>query len=51
MLPVSESDVADPTWLLGEKDADVSEEEEEGDLIEDPWSDIEGADEGLCFAA
>lgn len=46
VLPVSESDVADPTWLLGEKDADVSEEEEEeGDLIEDPWSDIEGADE------
>lgn len=37
VLPVSESDVADPSWLFGEE-----EEEEE---IEDPWADIEGADE------
>ena len=41
VLPVSESDVADPTWLLG------SEEEQEAvdDVIVDPWADIEGADE------
>lgn len=37
VLPVSESDVADLSWLFGEE-----EEEEE---IEDPWADIEGADE------
>lgn len=37
VLPVSESDVADPSWLLG--DDGTSEEEE----IEDPWADIEGA--------
>ncbi len=36
VLPVSESDVADPSWLLGEE-----EQEEE---IEDPWAQIEGAD-------
>lgn len=37
VLPVSESDVADPSWLFGEE-----EKEEE---IEDPWAEIEGADE------
>lgn len=39
VLPVSESDVADPTWLLGD-DADEDSEE-----IEDPWAEIEGATE------
>lgn len=48
VLPVSESDVADPTWLLGKDDAETSEEEteeESDDFIDDPWGDIEGADE------
>ncbi len=42
VLPVSESDVADPTWLLGEE-----EEPEPEEMIDDPWGDIEGADEEL----
>nr|MBP3598553.1 SGNH/GDSL hydrolase family protein [Eubacterium sp.] len=42
VLPVSESDVADPTWLLGEE-----EEPEPEEIIDDPWGDIEGADEEL----
>ncbi|MCH5265209.1 MAG: SGNH/GDSL hydrolase family protein [Lachnospiraceae bacterium] len=37
VLPVSESDVADPSWLLGE--------EEETEEIDDPWADIAGAEE------
>ena len=37
VLPVSESDVADPSWLLGE--------EEEVEEIDDPWGDIAGAEE------
>lgn len=36
VLPVSESDVADASWL----EADFEEEEEE---IDDPWADVEGA--------
>ncbi len=42
VLPVSESDVADSTWLLGEE-----EEPEPEEIIDDPWGDIEGADEEL----
>lgn len=38
VMPVSESDVADPSWLLGDE-----EDEDEGEEIEDPWADIEGA--------
>lgn len=38
VLPASESDVADISWLLGES-------EEEQEEIEDPWDDIEGAEE------
>lgn len=41
MLPVSESDVADPTWLLGNE----KEKERTTDVVEDPWADIEGAEE------
>lgn len=37
VLPVSESDVADPSWLLGD------DEEEESEAIDDPWGNIEGA--------
>ncbi len=37
VLPVSESDVADPSWLLG----DGKEEETKEESIEDPWADIE----------
>lgn len=40
VLPVSESDVADPSWLLGDEAEEEGEDEEE---IEDPWADIEGA--------
>lgn len=40
VLPVSESDVADTEWLFG---TDTEEEEE----IQDPWEEIEGADEAL----
>ena len=40
VLPVSESDVADPSWLFG----DQSKEEED---ILDPWTDIEKADDDL----
>ena len=50
VLPVSESDVADPTWLLGKPEEETPEEDEDtsmesDDLIDDPWGDIEGADE------
>lgn len=42
VLPVSESDVADPTWLFGtEEEKKQSEENEE---IDDPWAEI---DEGM----
>ncbi len=44
VLPVSESDVADPTWLLGEEE---EQEEEEEVIIDDPWGDVEGAEEDL----
>lgn len=44
VLPVSESDVADPSWLLGDE-GKKSDEESEDDVIDDPWADIEGADE------
>ncbi len=37
VLPVSQSDVADPSWLLGG--------EEEQEQIDDPWAQIEGAEE------
>lgn len=37
VLPVSESDVADTTWLLGDEGEKAQEQEE----IEDPWGDIE----------
>lgn len=40
VLPVSESDVADSSWLLG----DQSDEEED---VVDPWADIENADDDL----
>lgn len=43
VLPVSESDVADPTWLLGEEE----ETQEEEIMIDDPWGDVEGAEEDL----
>lgn len=45
VLPVSESDVADPAWLLGDEDADGEESGDEDDFIDDPWGEIEGADE------
>lgn len=50
VLPVSESDVADPTWLLGNQEEVTPEEDEQSsdgsdDFIDDPWGDIEGADE------
>lgn len=42
VLPVSESDVADISWLPGGKDRTLSEEEEqEEEDIEDPWGEIE----------
>ena len=44
VLPASESDVADSSWLLGDED-EKSEEESEDTVIDDPWADIEGADE------
>lgn len=55
VLPASESDVADPTWLLGKQNstknsagedmsgADTAGEEEDGsaeDDVYDPWDDI-----------
>lgn len=46
VLPASKSDVADPSWLLG--DSAEEEEEEQGveeDEIDDPWGDIPGAEE------
>ena len=43
VLPASESDVADPTWLLGDTAKDKNTEEE----IEDPWSDIEESEEDI----
>lgn len=43
VLPASESDVADPSWLLGEPE-ETKEEEDSGE-IDDPWGEIEGADE------
>ena len=39
VLPASESDVADTAWLLGDSDEEGEEE------IEDPWAEIEGAEE------
>lgn len=50
VLPVSESDVADPTWLLGEENTEETDSEdgapeEDDDFIDDPWGDIEGADD------
>jgi len=39
VLPVSQSDVADPTWLLGDGEDEELEEEEED--IFDPWAEIE----------
>ena len=42
VLPVSESDVADVTWILGDKESEEQTEEE--DII-DPWAEIEGAEE------
>ncbi len=50
VLPASQSDVADPTWLLGEEteEEDGTEEEVETDFggdIDDPWADIEEAEE------
>lgn len=38
VLPASESDVADPSWLSGDS-------EEEDEEIEDPWAEVEGAAE------
>ncbi|MCH5267698.1 MAG: SGNH/GDSL hydrolase family protein [Lachnospiraceae bacterium] len=38
VLPVSESDVADPQWLLGEQDYQIEEDEE---AAYDPWDDID----------
>lgn len=43
VLPASESDVADPTWLLGDTAKDKDAEEE----IEDPWDDIEESEEAI----
>ncbi|MCH5252566.1 MAG: SGNH/GDSL hydrolase family protein [Lachnospiraceae bacterium] len=43
VLPVSESDVADSSWLLGE--------EEETEEIDDPWADIAGAEEETAIMA
>lgn len=43
VLPASESDVADPTWLLGDETEQTDTQEE----IEDPWSDIEGSEEEI----
>jgi hypothetical protein len=37
VLPLSESDVADGTWLLG----DAQEEADDDDEIDDPWGDID----------
>jgi hypothetical protein len=37
VLPLSESDVADGTWLLG----DAQEEADNDDEIDDPWGDID----------
>lgn len=50
VLPVSESDVADTTWLFGEEyaektDSEDDTSEEDDDFIDDPWADIEGADD------
>ena len=57
VLPASESDVADPTWLLGDsaenKDAKEPIEDpwneinESGEDIEDPWSDIDESGEDI----
>lgn len=44
VLPASESDVADASWLLG------TEEEDKNDII-DPWADIEGAEEDSTVSA
>lgn len=43
VLPASESDVADSTWLLGDTDSEKDTEEE----IEDPWSEIEEGGEEI----
>lgn len=49
VLPVSESDVADATWLLGDQEEETEETEEEEteeeEDIEDPWAEVEGAEE------
>ncbi len=44
VLPVSQSDVADPSWLL---DKEEKEEPAEEEIIDDPWGDIEAAEEDL----
>lgn len=44
VLPVSESDVADPSWLLGGEDG---QEEESEESIDDPWGDIEVDEEEM----
>lgn len=38
VLPVSQSDVADISWLMGGEEDSTSEEEED---VEDPWGEIE----------
>jgi hypothetical protein len=45
VLPVSESDVADTSWLYGE------DEQREEDGIADPWTEIEGAQEDTPSSA
>lgn len=43
VLPVSESDVADISWLPGGEKGTSEEEKEDSDDIEDPWGAIEEA--------
>lgn len=45
VLPVSESDVADTSWIKGYKgNADEAVEEAEDEELEDPWEDIDDND-------
>lgn len=44
VLPVSESDVADPSWLFDKKDTGSDGTDS---VIVDPWASIEGADDLL----
>lgn len=46
VLPVSQSDVADIDWLMGDEEEEAVEE----DIIEDPWAAIPEADEQLDTA-